>query len=99
MVLLLPNELALDKPLTVIDPAVVEKKDEAVDLEEEGAGPVLPLGHTAAPAAALTDVGTKSRRLLREGIIKRFVKDRYPSTGDCEKPFTSLMQRLWHTLA
>ncbi|GAB5036686.1 Hypothetical protein NocV09_04600020 [Nannochloropsis oceanica] len=86
VILLLQNELALDKPLIVIDPAVVEKKDEAVDLEERGAGPVLPRGHTAVRAAALTDVGTKSRRLLRESIIKRFVKSRYHSTGDCGKP-------------
>jgi hypothetical protein len=86
VVLLLQNELAFDKALTVIDPAIVERKDEAVDIEEGEAGHVLPRGHTAVAAAALTEVGTKSRRLLREGIIKRFVKDRYHSTGDCKKP-------------
>ena len=83
--LLLRSDLALDKPLIVVDPAVVERKEEPAASGEGGSGPTLPRGHRAVAAADLTDVGTQSRKLLRDAISKRFVKNRYHSSGDCTK--------------
>lgn len=63
----------------------MEGKEEPAASGEAGAGPTLPPGHTAVAAADLTDVGTQSRKLLGDAIFKRFVKNRYHSSGDYAK--------------
>ena len=82
---LLKVELALDKPLIVVDPAVVEGGEEAAATGEGGAGPALPRGHRSVAAEDLTEIGKKCREGLRTAIISRFVKDRYQSSGDSSK--------------
>ena len=46
----------------------------------------LPVRFREVPVADLTPGGRKCREYLRGALDKRFVEDRYLSTGDCTKP-------------
>ena len=88
---LLASELCLEQPLLVVNPAIEAGKEEpediGVDMEASGRDTEsnLPRGHMLVPANELTEIGRESRRQLRAGIVKRFVRDRYLSTGDCDR--------------